>query len=806
MPRWLNRYVSVFLAVTILLTSSGGPLWAASGNTATSVSEADKTAQALSAQTDSEEDKQKGKELSGLLNTLLLTGSGSSVLVKVISAQLRKYGNQRMASWARESYYLVGQAVGAAERTGSLSAVQGQKAQLYQQQFGKILKEAGWIEKIAMKTVVGSDNNAYEAAAYEGRKISRRTYQGEVANLKGEGFINDVQAREFIDIQNRGIMTPRELGGFLLKDTQLQPAQVAELLRTYRSSRADDGRVRVSGGRDSRYDAAVLELLDNWKGKKYARFSSQTSRELAAKYLNFQGDVNDFTKLVMSDNHLSGLDSAKLIDEFAMEAAKDQAFFKDRATLINDAKPIDVTSDAKKVVLESFGKKIDVIPDGPSKSGAPSTDATPKAASTTVDLATPKAASTTVDLATPKASATVVDVTPKASATVVDATPKASATVVDVTPKASATVVDVTSKASATVVDATPKASATVVDVTPKASATVVDATPKASATVVDVSSSKKPSFYDKFKNFKGNVVDQSGWKEVKASISSKDGFLGYKGKWTGGGIEGIKESLKYDAFRGGLFVDVGISAVTGMISRMGTGESFSESLKGTVGSIASIEFVFGDLLGGTLGAALGAAIPLPAALQTMGAFGRFLGVLPGVSLAIAGSQFGFGAVSLLKRGQFSLSTLFNEVKPGLVIGQAIGAAVGMTIGTMLLPGPIGAMLGGIVGGMIGSKIATLLFGYKQDEALAQMSHTVPVSGSMIDVDSNVGTALDGIDINYPDTSDMKAVDEAVKEAYSSYIRSQKSGNYQEATAHFKTYTELQRILNVLLSRGYRVK
>jgi len=756
MPQWLNKYMSFLLVFSLLFSSSIAPVVAAEP----AVTPPPVISGVGAEPADTKEDIEQGEKASGVLNSLLLTLAGSPVLVKVISGQLKKYGNQKMASWARESYFLVGQAVATAERTGVISAEQGYKTKLYRDQFGKIMKEAGWLERAAMRTAAGPEKMALDSAAYQARKISRRTYQGEVAGLQAEKFISDIQASEFLDIQKRGIMTPRELGGFLLTETNLKSTQIAELLRTYRTSQGADSRVRISGGRDSRYDTAVLELLGAPQGKKYTKFASITSREFAARYLTFQGDVNDFSKIVMADGKLSGADSAKLIDEFAMEASKDQAFFGKKATLNNNARPSTVRKNA-------------LAPDvGPS----------PLKKNSVITIDAPQAAQTTKK--------SQVQVSERVRVQTSDPVSSQTSTKVVNSDTSGPRMASSDSIKSSNVADFKPFSKSS---------------TKKVSSKLTSVKKSLT-KLTDSVGGFSRKLCADSGWKEVKASYSSKDGFLGYKGKWTGGGIDGVKQSLRYDAFRGGILVDAGMSAITGLISRMSTGESLKDSVTGTLGAIISTEFVFGDLLGGTIGAAMGAAIPLPAALQTMGAFGRFLGVLPGVSLAIAGSQFGYGAVSLMKRGQFSLATLFNEVKPGLVIGQAIGAAVGMTIGTLLIPGPIGAMLGGIVGGMIGSKFATMIFGYRQDEALAQISHTVPVTGSTIDVDSEVGDALEGIDINYPDTSDMRAVDEAVKDAYSAYIRAQKSGNYLEATAQFKTYGELQRILNVLLSRGYRVK
>jgi len=760
LSRLTTRYLTTFLVFALLFSSSFAPLCAApatqSNNTATTTPSQNSIATASTNQNtandsaDSTEEtvdeKKKGKELSSVMNNLLLAVAGSPVLMKVIATQLKKHGNQKMASWARESYYIVGQAVSIAEQTGAMSSVQGQKAKLYQDQFGKIMKEAGWLDKMAMRSFAGNEKQAIEAAAHQGRRIARRTFEGEVANLQGERIITDLQAKEFLGIKSRGIMTPRELGGFLLSETNLTTSQTGELLRTYRATRADDGRVRISGGRDSRYDTAVLDLLENWQGKRHARFSSQTTRKLAAKYLTFQGSVEDFSKLVMSDGNLSGPDSARLVDEFAMEAAKDQSHFGKKATLKADVASQKSHSRKKNTVNEA-----------------------PKATSNTA-----KTVSST------------------------DASPKASAST-NSAPKATSNTVKTVSST-----DTSPKASASTNSVEFKHSRSAVSNLVNKSGKTLNKYGKEFNKLGEKVSKFGQKIAAESGWKEVKASATSKDGFLGYKGKWTGGGIDGVKQSLKYDAFRGGIFVDVGISAATGIIARLKSGASFKESVGGTLSTIASTEFIFGDILGGVTGAALGAAIPLPAALQTMGAFGKFFGVLPGVSLAIAGSQFGYGAVSLMKRGQFSLSTLFHEVKPGLVIGQAIGAAVGMTVGSLLLPGPIGAMLGGIVGGMIGSKIATILFGYKQDEALAQISHTTTLNKA--DVGSEVSAALQGVNIQYPDSDDMQAIDKAVKDAYSAYIRANKSGDYEKSASCLRTYSELQKVLQSLINHGYRVK
>ena len=217
-----------------------------------------------------------------------------------------------------------------------------------------------------------------------------------------------------------------------------------------------------------------------------------------------------------------------------------------------------------------------------------------------------------------------------------------------------------------------------------------------------------------------------------------------------------------------------------------------------------STEFILGDLLGGAIGAAVGASIPLPAAVQTMGIFGKFLGVLPGISFAIAGAQLGYGAISLLKRGQFSLKALFNEVKPAMILGQALGAALGMTIGTLLIPGPIGAMLGGIVGGILGVKLSASIFSFGEEKVIAQTTHVTTERGSASFPE--LGAPLEDLNLSRPDLQDMRKLDTAVKDAYSDYTEAQSKGDYNGSLGSFKRYVRLQKILDELRQKGYRVK
>jgi len=661
MPRWFGRFV----ALVVMAAMTCGwvePAFAASGQVVTYTPPPTESAAATDAMTDGAKNMvETAQKLTGLWDELMLALAGSPLLVRVLANQMQKFSNTKLQSWARESYFLVDQAVAQAQRTGALDGQKAAKATLYKEQFGKILQQAGWLERIALRATTGQEQQIFDRAVREAETINHRTYQGAVVQLEADGYITQKQALEHLNLQRRAILTPHELGSNLLTDTELRSADILELMRTYDPANAAQP-IRVKGGRDSHYNATVLELLEPWRDPKRAKFQTRLDRKTVAKLLAFDGTVDDFTRTVIAETGMTGDEAQRLVNEYSWEQTKNRQF-------VDTLQP------------RSTGQA-----DGP---GAPKT----------------------------AAAADVFD--------------------------------DVVNRAAKT-----------------------------AAAAPTDT----------------GAVLE---FKTGRSTLFSK---------WTGGGLQGAKQSLHYDAFRGGIFVDVGITAATNLLYRLKAGQSVGESLSGTVGTIMSTEFLLGDLLGGTIGAALGAAIPLPAALQSMGLLGRFFGVLPGVSLAIAGAQLGYGAVSLIKRGQFSLKVLFNEVKPGLVLGQALGAALGMTLGSLLLPGPIGALLGGMVGGILGSKLAAAIFGYAEAEAVAQTARLgdgLPGAPSVTDMG---GVDLSDIDLNRPDADDMARVDAAVRSTYDEYLARNRSGDHAGSLAAFKRYVGLQKVLDELMQKGYRVK
>ncbi len=747
MPAWVNKTVCVFLVFTLFL-GFVEPVLAAGGQvvTYTPPLNAQQTASAGATKaTTSAADKaaEKTKGIFGAMDNIMLTLAGSPLLVRVIAQQMSKFSNAKVKKWARESYFLVDQALAHANRTGKLPGEKSAKAKLYQEQFGKIMKEAGWLEKAALRTGTGREKQILAKAMEEAENIHRKTFYGEVAELEAEGRISQKEALEFLDIRRRGMMTPRELGAYLLDNTNLKSREVLELMRTY-TAKAADGRVRVKGMRDSRYDATLLELMEPWKDSKRSTFQTRVDRKTVSKLMAFEGSVEDFTRIVIAESGVSGAEAQKLVDEYANEKLKTKEFSRQQVQDDVKQKATDAPSRPKNTYeLNSYKPLVADVVDKHHGLNTPVNKTQPTRTNAPVKTAELKPA---MSLGQPKQPVKVAELKPAMT----QGQPKQPAY-----------------RPAATDGNIKPAVVQTV-DVINKAANTAT--APKASGT------------FD-FKAGRGKLFN----------------------KWTGGGLQGAKQSLHYDAFRGGVFIDVGITAATNLFFRLKRGDTIGESLKGTAGTIMSTEFIVGDLLGGALGAAVGASIPLPAALQTMGLFGKFLGVLPGISFAIAGAQLGYGAISLAKRGQFSFKALFNEVKPGLLLGQALGAALGMTLGSLLLPGPIGALLGGIVGGILGSKLAAAIFGYGEQQIMAQAAH---IPAGQPSAPSSVGGAdgLEGINLQMPSSDDMVRLDEAVRQAYSDYMSAQRKGDYRASVSNFKRYVRFQKVLDELQQRGYRVK
>ena len=521
------------------------------------------------------QEEKEGEELKTILSKFGVALAGSPILARAVAIQLSKFNNDNVQRWARESYYLVDQIVAAGEESGLLKGQTADRTKLFKDQFGRILDEAGWLEKTALRAS-GKNDKIFQKAAAAAERTKQATFHGEVARLKAAGAIGNNAANALLDIRNRGDVTCRELGALLLRRTELRSPEILELMRTYDPSWT----VPTARGRDCPFGVTVLELYEPWRDRNRAFFKSQISKESVANLLEFQGNIDDFTRMVMKEGDLAPGDAKKLVDTFNKEYIRDSHLGKTQ----------------KK-------KKSQIIAPWP------------------------------------------------------------------------------------------------------------VESEP----------------------------------------------------------IKRAKQSLRSDLVGGGLLSDVAITATISLFSRASSGHSLSQSLSDTVSLLTSSEFIFGDLLGGTIGATLGAMIPLPASLVKMGFLGKVFGSLPSLTLAIAGAQIGYNAISLAKKGEFSLSALFASLDICTIIGQGLGGSIGAVLGSIFLPGPVGAIIGGVLGGLVGTKIASL-FSTKKSEERPQELLTVGQQRS---------------------SRKLSTINGELRRAYQNYIRAQQQGDRKEATKQFKIYSKL---------------
>ncbi len=259
------------------------------------------------------------------LHELMLLLGGSPLAVKMISSHLEKIGDEKLRAWARESYFLVNQAIAEAERSGKVDPRSINKARLYHRQFGRILKQAGWLDRLAISRAAKKrfkTSDPLEAASIEAETIHRNTFQAEVASLKSAGRITGEQARKLLELNRRGELTVRRLGAKLLRETSLSSKEILELMRTYVSKRPE----RVKGKRNAHYDAMVLELLEPWRDPSRKLFRSKLDRESVARLLEYSGDLDSFAAHIMKIDRLSPEDAEKLVNEYAWELEKQRRF------------------------------------------------------------------------------------------------------------------------------------------------------------------------------------------------------------------------------------------------------------------------------------------------------------------------------------------------------------------------------------------------------------------------------------------------------------------------------------------------
>ena len=196
----------------------------------------------------------------------------------------------------------------------------------------------------------------------------------------------------------------------------------------------------------------------------------------------------------------------------------------------------------------------------------------------------------------------------------------------------------------------------------------------------------------------------------IKKSVSRQNSAANLQGKKqvrrllakTG---QGQPATPRIRTMAAGAWSHIAIAAGSGLIGRLKRGETMNDSLAMTTAELMTSEFLFGDLLGSTVGAMVGSSIPVPAALSSMGFWGRAFKSVPAIGLAMIGGQLGHNAVKLLKSGNFTMANLLSSIDLPSLLTQTIGASLGVAASAAFIPGAVGAIVGGIVGSVLATKI-----------------------------------------------------------------------------------------------------
>lgn len=757
-----------------------------------------------------ETDEERQERLRKKLGRLFLTLLSSPILAKIMLARISEVQDQKVGRWAREAYLMVDQAVDGAQRAGALTGPKLDKAQLFRQYFGEIVKNL----PVKDSLVVGGSKNKLllEKATRIANELHGGSYYGTVTSLRARASLSEEKASDLLKIQKEGALTSRELASKLLVETELRSSDILELTRHYDNK---VGQGRAIGKRDVRLDAIILDAADPWRDPARSPFQGRLSRQTAAELLSFQGDAPSFEKKLVD----SGVHEADR-KIFAREFESHQKAEVERRSRIAAA-PADGSPAPKRDFLSDRTGKMAVkaVPGG----AVPGESL--KALETHIEKIADRvnghipyeeyyvrALNTDVDiLDSPKLEAKVtgkgIDVSSQlvqqvravggdegvafllgrhmAERTLKQAgitlgEPKLSFEIDRLGYRwAQRAYPDLDLKVVNRVMDAAAGRGTGLFGKVRRVTSAFADHTrPPEAERMVQLSKVQVPGAPAS----KG-AVQRSAF---RAPETIEDRLTPLKQSWTRGGPAAAVETLHRDFVKGGLLINVGIAAGMGLVSGIGSGKSLQESTGDTVRTLATPEFLVGNLLGGTLGAVAGSMLPIPAVLAASGAMGSFLSILPAMGLAIAGAHIGETVVSLVRRDQFSLKNLWNELPLFDIIAGGAGASLGVTIGSLVFPGPIGGMVGGLVGGWLASHALRALVGRPHAPGATVASTTVP--SIHVTAPASKGAVA----------GDPAELREELTSSYESFVDAQRRGDVAGSKVHLARYGELRTRLDGL--------
>ncbi len=253
-----------------------------------------------------------------------------------------------------------------------------------------------------------------------------------------------------------------------------------------------------------------------------------------------------------------------------------------------------------------------------------------------------------------------------------------------------------------------------------------------------------------------------------------------------GGQVKALAGDVSKDFFQGGIVKDVGIVALTSVMTRMAQGETLDESISNTWEYVTTSQFFFGQIFGGMFGAALGAMIPVP---MVGGLAGQIIAGVPMMTGAMLGGTMGYNLIDAIKAGDVNLIELVKSVDYLNLFCQAVGSTIGMTLGTLVPVPGLGSIIGGVIGGNLGMRLALWLrkkagFGSTAEKRPSDVVEAPTENATVEASENDESNALVGVD--------PKTLAQIRDSAYVNFQNAHSANNAEEALAAYQLYTQAQ--------------
>ncbi|MBI4862998.1 MAG: hypothetical protein HY815_22450 [Candidatus Riflebacteria bacterium] len=289
----------------------------------------------------------------------------------------------------------------------------------------------------------------------------------------------------------------------------------------------------------------------------------------------------------------------------------------------------------------------------------------------------------------------------------------------------------------------------------------------------------------DDYADFNTHLIQIQTVKSIpffsKTPTDRLSAIRGYYQSVRTGDVRSAATSLKNDFSNGGLVRDVGIAAMTQVLTQMSQGKSLNESVSSTVKYITTPEYFVGNLMGGTLGAALGSMIPVP----IVGGFlGQLLVQVPTMTGAMLGSNVGAKIVHGIRQKNLDMGEVMASIDWTTLIFQSVGATAGMMLGAGL-PSPfLGQLVGGVIGSSVGLSVSKWIKGKLHlGDTGSDYNELYPVDSQgqpiflPLKAPAAPGTTATGV-----------GAEQRKADLYRGYVAAEQAGRREEAARFFAEY------------------